>query len=232
VSAGRVVLARALGVALLLAATLAPAPAASAEPWAWLGVRIRDLSEQEMNDIASRHGIREGFGVFIVEVMEGTPAAQAGLVNGDLVVALEGRPVTETRLLQRLIASAGAGRQVRLTVLRPDGRRRLDVKLGAMPRPVLGERIAAEFGFLIREPDAAAPGAPTISVIVRKSAAERAGLNVGDVILQINDQSVETRDALREALADTGLDSALRLTVRRGGSRLSVVLRLSPPADS
>jgi serine protease Do len=232
VSAGWVALARVLSAALLLAGAVAPAFAVAAEQWAWLGVRIRDLSEQEMNDIASRHGIREGFGVFIVEVMEGTPAAQAGLVNGDLVVALEGRPVTETRLLQRLISSAGAGRQVQLTVLRPDGRRRVDVKLGAMPRPVLGERIAAEFGFLIREPDSAAPGAPVISVIVRKSAAERAGLNVGDVILQINDRSVETRDALREALADADLDSPLQLTIRRGGSRLSVVLRLSPPTDS
>src|SRR5881397_2049885 len=107
---------------LLLAAT---APVIDAAQWAWLGVRIRDLSEQEMDEISSRHGLREGFGVFIVEVMEGTPAQTAGLKTGDLVVAFEERPVTETRLLQRLIASAGPGRDVRLTVLRADGRRRL-----------------------------------------------------------------------------------------------------------
>jgi serine protease Do len=216
---------RALRVALLLAVALAPAVDAAAQ-WAWLGVRIRDLSEQEMNEIASRHGIREGFGVFIVEVMEGTPAAKAGLVNGDLVVALEDRPVTETRLLQRLIASAGAGREVRLTVLRAEGRRRVDVRLAAMPRAVLGERIAAEFGFLVREPEPAGPSAPVISVVVRRSAAERAELKVGDVILQVNDQAVESRDALREVLADASLESPLRLTIRRQASRLSVVLRL------
>ena len=51
---------------------------AGARPWAWLGVRIRDLSEQEMDEIAKRHGIREGFGVVIVEVMEETPAAAGG----------------------------------------------------------------------------------------------------------------------------------------------------------
>ncbi|MBI2494061.1 MAG: PDZ domain-containing protein, partial [Candidatus Rokubacteria bacterium] len=77
------------------------AAVADARPWAWLGVRIRDLSEQEMEEIAAKHGIREGFGVVIVEVLEGTPAASAGLRNGDLVVAFEDRPVTETRLLQR-----------------------------------------------------------------------------------------------------------------------------------
>jgi serine protease Do len=225
VSVRRSLRVRALRVALLFVVALAPAVDAVAQ-WAWLGVRIRDLSEQEMNEIASRHGIREGFGVFIVEVMEGTPAAKAGLVNGDLVVALEDRPVTETRLLQRLIASAGAGREVRLTVLRAEGRRRVDVRLAAMPRAVLGERIAAEFGFLVREPEPAGASTPVISVVIRRSAAERAELKAGDVILQVNDQAVETRDALREALADASLESPLRLTIRREASRLSVVLRL------
>jgi len=208
---------------------VAAASALDAAQWAWLGVRIRDLSEQEMNEITSRHGIREGFGVVIVEVMEGTPAEQAGLKNGDLVVALEERPVTETRVLQRLIASAGAGREVKLTVLRPDGRRRLEVRLGAMPRPVLGERIAAEFGFLVREPEPAGSIAPVISVVIRRSAADRAGLEVGDVILQVNDQVVETREAMREILADASLDASLRLTIRRGAARLSVVVR--PPSS-
>ena len=223
---------RAVGLVSALCAALvlvAAASALDAAQWAWLGVRIRDLSEQEMNEIASRHGIREGFGVVIVEVMEGTPAEQAGLKNGDLVVALEERPVTETRVLQRLIASAGAGREVKLTVLRPDGRRRLEVRLGAMPRPVLGERIAAEFGFLVREPEPAGSIAPVISVVIRRSAADRAGLEVGDVILQVNDQVVETREAMREILADASLDASLRLTIRRGAARLSVVVR--PPSS-
>ena len=208
----------------LLIVTVA-ASAVDAMQWAWLGVRIRDLSEQEMDEIAKRHGIREGFGVVIVDVMEGTPAEKAGIKSGDLVVAFEERPVTDTRLLQRLIGGAGAGQDVRLTVLRTDGRRRLEVRLAAMPRPVLGERISAEFGFLVREPEPAGSAAPTISGVIRRSAAERAGLEVSDVILEVNDQAVETREALREAMADASLEGPLRLTIRRGGSRLSVTLR-------
>jgi len=208
----------------LLIVTVA-ASAVDAMQWAWMGVRIRDLSEQEMDEIAKRHGIREGFGVVIVEVMEGTPAEKAGIKSGDLVVAFEERPVTDTRLLQRLIGGAGAGQDVRLTVLRTEGRRRLAVRLAAMPRPVLGERIAAEFGFLVREPEPAGSAAPTISGVIRRSAAERAGLEVSDVILEVNDQAVETREALREAMADASIEGPLRLTIRRGGSRLSVTLR-------
>ena len=208
----------------LLIVTVA-ASAVDAMQWAWMGVRIRDLSEQEMDEIAKRHGIREGFGVVIIEVMEGTPAEKAGIKSGDLVVAFEERPVTDTRLLQRLIGGAGAGQDVRLTVLRTDGRRRLAVRLAAMPRPVLGERIAAEFGFLVREPEPAGSAAPTISGVIRRSAAERAGLEVSDVILEVNDHAVETREALREAMADASIEGPLRLTIRRGGSRLSVTLR-------
>jgi len=208
----------------LLIVTVA-ASAVDAMQWAWMGVRIRDLSEQEMDEIAKRHGIREGFGVVIIDVMEGTPAERAGMKSGDLVVAFEERPVTDTRLLQRLIGGAGAGQDVRLTVLRTDGRRRLEVRLAAMPRPVLGERISAEFGFLVREPEPAGSAAPTISGVIRRSAAERAGLEVSDVILEVNDQAVETREALREAMADASIEGPLRLTIRRGGNRLSVTLR-------
>ena len=220
------------GLLLIVAA----GSAVGAAQWAWLGVRIRDLSEQEGDEISKRHGLREGFGVLIIEVMEGTPAEKAGLKNGDLVVGFEERPVTETRLLQRLIASAGPGRDVRLTVLRAEGRRRLDVKLASMPRPVLGERIGAEFGFVVREPEASGPSVlsvvtvPTVAVVVPRSPADRAGLEVGDVILQVGERVVLTRDEVREALADASLEAPLRLTVGRGANRLSVTLR--PPGGA
>jgi serine protease Do len=211
--------------ALLLLALAVSAPVVDAAQWAWLGVRIRDLSEQEMDEISARHGMREGFGVFIVDVMDGTPAQTAGMKSGDLVVAFEERPVTETRVLQRLIAASAPGKDVHLTVLRPDGRRRVDVRLAPMPRTVVGERIGAEFGFVVRDPEPGVSSALSVSVVVPKSSADRGGLQVGDVILQVNERAVATRDALREGLADAGLEAPLRLTVRREGSRVSLVLK-------
>ncbi len=217
-------IARALLLAWLLVG--ATAPAAGERQWAWLGVRIRDLAEQEMEEIAAKHGIREGFGVVIVEVIEGAPAAKAGLRAGDIVVAFGDRPVTETRLLQRLIAAAPPGVESRLTVLREAGRQRVAVKLAAMPRAVVGERIAAEFGFIVREPDGpgGSPTAPVITVVLPGSAAEKAGLEAGDVILQVNEQAVVSREAAREALAEAGPEQPLRLTVRRGAGHVSVTL--------
>jgi serine protease Do len=221
------------GLALALAVLLAGE--AEARPWAWLGVRIRDLTEQEMEEIAARHGIREGFGVVIVDVLESSPASRAGLRNGDIVVAVEGRPVTETRVLQRLIAGAPVEAPTRVTVLRREGRRQLEVRLAAMPRDVMADRVAAEFGFTLRdglapaEPPGAVgpPGIPAVAVVLRGGPADRAGLEAGDVLLEVGGRPVITRDAAREALADAPLDRPLRLTVRRGEQRLSLTV---PPA--
>jgi S1-C subfamily serine protease len=224
--------AAALALALLVAASVA-----EARSWSWLGVRIRDLSEQETEELAKKHGIREGFGVVIVEVMEGAPAQRAGMKNGDIVVAVDDRPVTETRLLQRLIAAGPVEREAKLTVLRPEGRRTLSVRLVAMPRPIAGERVAAEFGFILREPDppqdpaVRRPGAnaPTVTLVVRGSAADRAGLQTGDVIIQINETAVVSRDGAREALADLVPEQPFKLTVRRGG--LLEALDVPPAGD-
>jgi S1-C subfamily serine protease len=221
-------------MALLLAVlSLAPAVAVGrAGAWAWLGVRIRDLSEAEMEEIASRHGIREGFGVVIVDVVEGAPAARAGLKSGDIVVALDGKPVTDTRTLQRMIAGAPVDADTRLTLLGTRGRRVVSVRLAPMPADVVGERMAAEFGFVLRDAEAQpelggqTPGssAPAVSVVVRGSAAQRAGLEVGDVILQVGERSVITREAARAALAEASLDRPLRITVRRGADLVSLTL--------
>jgi serine protease Do len=224
---------RALRPALVLVLLLAvAADVAAARPWAWLGVRIRDLSEQEMDDLSRRHGIREGFGVVIV----GTPAQRAGLRNGDVVVAFEGRPVTETRLLQRLVASASPDGEVRLVVLRGEGRRTVPVRLTSMPREVVGERVAVEFGFFLRELESQGePGfaggafTPTVAVVMRGSAAAKGGLEVGDVILQVNDRAVVSRDAAREALGEAGAERVLALVVRRGDRQVS--LRLDAPRE-
>ncbi len=222
---------------LALGLVVAVASAADARTWSWLGVRIRDLSETEMDDLSARHGIREGFGVVIVEVMADTPAARGGMRSGDIVVAFNGRPITETGLLQRLISQAPLDRDVRLTVLRPAGRVPLSFRLVTMPRLIAGEKIAAVFGFVLQDAGGQSEltgprpstGTPAVTFVVRASAAEKGELAVGDVILQVNDRAVLTRDAVREALSDVPPDEPLRLTVRR--AELHVTLTLPAPDE-
>lgn len=225
---------RGILLAMVLAAVLPGLVLAAdvAGQWGWLGVRIRDLSEQEMDEISQRHGIREGFGAMVVEVIEDTPAADAGMRAGDLVVAFRDRPTVDTRTLQRMVAGARVGDTVSITVLRRElGRRQLSVRLGPMPGPVVAERVAAEFGFLVRDPDAARelggprPTArPAVAVVLRGGAAEKAGLKAGDVLLEIDGHPVLTLEAVRQALAAVSIDAPLPLTVIRGDDQMSVVI--------
>lgn len=211
--------------------------AEAAARWGWLGVRIRDLSEQEMNDISKRHGLREGFGVMIVEVMKETPAEVSGLRKDDLVVAFRDRPVVDTRSLQRLISRAAVGETVQITVLRGnEGRRGVAVQLAPMPEPVAAERVASEFGFIVREPDASIESgarrlssAPAVAAVFPGSRADIAGLKVGDVLLEVNGRPVVTLDAVRAALIEVRLERPLPLTIRRDDTRLPLVV---PPPEA
>ena len=226
-------------LALLLFVTVAPADPAWAA-WGWLGVRIRDLSEQEMEEISQKYGLREGFGVVIVEVMKETPAEASGLKTGDVVVAVRDRPVVDTRTLQRLIASTAAGETLPLTVLRrEDGRHGVTVRVGVMPDTVAADRIAAEFGFLVRDPDAQGEGTvarlsggpPAVGAVVARSSAEAAGLQVGDVLVEVNGRSVLTLAAVREALLASSLEQPLPLVVRRDSERVQLLLRTAWPSQ-
>ena len=211
---------------------------AEAVTWGWLGVRIRDLSEQEMDEISQKHGLREGFGVLIVEVLKETPAAQSGLATGDLVVAVRDRPVVDTRTLQRLVAATPVGEELPLTVLRrDDGRHRVSVRVGVMPEAAAADRVAIEFGFLVRDPegqgDPGGPrpgtGSPAVAAVVPKGPAETAGLQIGDVLVEIDGRPVLTLDAARKALLAVALDKPLPLSVKRDEERLSFTLKPAQP---
>jgi serine protease Do len=225
---GRLVTVLAVGLSLLAGS------AGAGEQWGWLGVRIRDLTEQETEELTKRLGIREGYGVLIAQVMKDTPAEAAGMRDGDLVVALDGRPIVETRALQRLVGATPAGREVALVVLRERDRRELRVRVGSMPPEVVADRVAFEFGFFVRDATGERPAAPSelqvpvVAGVAERSSAARGGLLAGDRILAVNGVEVETLEAFRRRTQDLYLRDAIRLRVDRGGERLTLVL---PPVQ-
>jgi serine protease Do len=226
------------GLVLVLAAAgvFGGAPAGQAAPrWGWLGVRIRDLSEREMEEITAKQGLREGFGVVIADVLPDTPAAASSLRTGDVVVAIDGRPVVETRELQRLVGGAPVGRELRVVVLRPDGRREVRIRVGSMPPDVVAERVAAEFGFLFREPGSdegrgsRTVRAAVVATVAEGSAAARGGLAVGDLIVAVEGVDVPSSAELRRRLADLALERPLRLRVERNGEPRTLELPAAQP---
>jgi len=217
------------GLVLLFLATAAGA----GEHWGWLGVRIRDLTEQEMEEITKKVGVQEGYGVLISQVMKDTPAEAAGLREGDLVVAIDGRPIVETRALQRLVGATSTGREIGVVVLRDQQRREVRVRVGTMPAEAVADRVVFEFGFYIRdEGEARAAGSPPIPVVAgvaERSPAAQGGLRPGDRILAINGVDIQTVEAFRQRVQDLFLRDSMRLRVDRDGEPLNLTL---PPAQS
>jgi serine protease Do len=218
-------------------ALLSVTPALASPRWGWFGIRIRELSENEMDDLAVKLGVQEGYGVLVSELLKDAPAEGSGLRAGDLIVAIDGRPVVETRTLQRIVGGTPPGRELKVVVLRDGRRRELRVRVGQMPSDATAERIGAEFGFLVRDrapgdgPADAGPPVPVVAAVGERTAAERGGLRVGDRILAVNGAEIASMDTYRRRLGEVALEQELRLRVQRQGEAQLLVLPPAQPAS-
>jgi S1-C subfamily serine protease len=98
--------------------------------------------------------------------------------------------------------------------------------------------VAIEFGFLVRDPEAPpdaggtsrlGSGPPSVAAVIARGSAETAGLQIGDVLVEINGRPVLTIDAARQALLAVALDKPLPLLVRRDDESLSFTLKPAQP---
>ena len=120
-----------------------PAPKAPAEkkaqrmileaPFAasYLGVQAKDISKENM----AQFGLREVRGVAVEKVSENSPAAQAGIQAGDVVLKFNGEEVSSVRQLTRLIGEVAPDHQARITVLRGGSEREVSVTMGKREMP-------------------------------------------------------------------------------------------------
>ena len=199
----------------------------------WLGVQIQPLTD----DIAASLGLGETDGALVARVTKGSPAAAAGVKAGDVVIRFADEPVADPRALARLVGATAIGESVAVTLLRKGNARTLDVTIAALdaqeaalaaPRQApthakLGLAVApltpelrARYGI-----DDAAEGVVVVAV-TRDSAAARADIRIGDLIVEAGQQTVrETRDiGVAIAKAEAAGGSALLFLVERRGQAL------------
>ena len=182
-----------------------------------IGVGIQDLTP----DLAEAFDLGEMRGAVIANVEPGSLAEQAGLEVGDVVIAVNDRPVLGSTDLRNRIGLTPVGEEVTLRVMRDNEEREITVTIavettaatslagtpfdGAVLRPAGGNE-----GVLV---ESVAPGSP----------AARAGLQADDVIVAVNRMRVVSPGDLRQ-LTEGGRRT-LALEIIRGGSALLLVLR-------
>jgi serine protease Do len=96
---------------------------------AYLGVQVKELDPKE----ATRLGVGEQKGVRVAKVFNGTPAAKAGLKDGDVITALAGQPVASGHDLQHVVGGLPVDKPVSLTVVRDGAHKELSVKVAEQP---------------------------------------------------------------------------------------------------
>jgi|GEM_PF-1859001 len=96
----------------------------------WLGITVQNLSTQ----MASELGLQGPEGALVVMVQQGGPASHAGIIQGDVIVELNGQRVKNTDHLRALLGKSSPGSLMRLKVLREGEQLHLSVRLGERPR--------------------------------------------------------------------------------------------------
>jgi Do/DeqQ family serine protease len=104
----------------------------------WIGVGVQDLSKE----IAESFRIPGTRGALITEVFRGTPADRGGVRVGDVLVAVDGKPVTDSATMLNLIAALVPGSQASLRVMRDA--KAIDLKVTVGKRPAQPRRNLAE----------------------------------------------------------------------------------------
>jgi serine protease Do len=94
----------------------------------WLGVKIQSVTE----DIAETLGVKENTGALVASVTAGSPAAQAGIEAGDVILKFDGKDVSTMRGLPRLVAQTPIGKTVDVEFLRKGQRRTVRVAVGRL----------------------------------------------------------------------------------------------------
>ncbi len=174
----------------------------------WTGARLLSLDAE----LAQRYGLTDKRGALVFKVYPNSPAAEAGLAEQDVIVAVEGQPVISREDVTTALYTAAAGAPLRLDVRR--GGRSLKVSLRTVRPPEgLGLRfLETSVGLVVEE----SGGRLAVKRVTSGSLADRRGLRAGDLILGANGQEVSSTEALgREVVR--GIDrGGLLLAVGRG----------------
>ncbi len=190
-----------------------------------LGVYIQDLTP-ELADVLK---LKITKGAVITQVIPGTAAATAGLKQGDVVVEMNGRPITSSSALRNSVGLIPVGDTVQLKIIRNGTEKSVSATIKkakaqkdqgmAFSERLSGASFSTVEGTL---PDGREGGVRIVGV-KSGSPAERVGLRKDDVIVTVNRQRVRTLDDMRRVLK--GYQGAILFNILRRNGALFLVIR-------
>jgi serine protease Do/serine protease DegQ len=191
-----------------------------------LGINTQDLTPE----LAEAFGIKGSKGAVVVEVQRGSSAAQAGLEAGDIITALNGRPVNDASDLHNALGLMRVGEPVTIAVLRNGRSSVLRATLGERRDLLIEARALTErlSGAVLSDIPEGSPlygriEAVFVAEVERGSVAWRNGLRPNDVIVSVNRQRVRNLQEMKAGVNKGG--RALVLNIQRGNGSVFILIQ-------
>ena len=185
----------------------------------WLGVQIQPVSK----DFAESLGLENEKGAFVSNVNPKGPSKKAGIEDGDVILKFNDIEIVKMTDLPRVVAESDVGSIAKVEIWRKNKKIIIEVELGELPEQTYvnkkpqkkenqtQEKIIKSLGITIKD------NTDSVGVIVKKIDADEINIQEGDVILEVNRESVESLNSfitLVEKYEKTGRSSLL-LKIKR-----------------
>jgi serine protease Do len=200
----------------------------------WLGVVIQDVTDE----LAKSFGLENTRGVLISEVSDESPAGKAGLLQGDVIIKLNGTETKDVTALRNKIAMILPGTEVNIEFVREGKTKKLTVTIGEQPEDFgkagfTDDGSLQKMGLTLQDltPELAKQfnydedQGVLIADVEPESPADMAGLKAGQLIEEVNKNRVHNLTELKKVLDESRNGDQVLLRIRAGEYSQYVVLQ-------
>lgn len=200
----------------------------------WLGIRVNDVSPQ----LAQSLGLTRPVGdmAMVTEVADNSPAAEAGVRPGDVIVEFNGKPVPKSHEFPMVIADTAPGQRVTLKLIHEKKEQSVSAKIVELPEETDNQRTEsrdAEIGVRVQRitPEAArrlglgSSKGVLVMEVQPGSPADQVGLEAADVIREVNQRPVNNVSDFDRAVRQGRRGERILLLVQRGDNAVFFALK-------
>jgi serine protease Do len=198
----------------------------------WLGVSVQPVTA----DLARSFNLDKDRGALVGDVVAQGPADKAGIKRGDVIVTYDGKKIDESATLPALVASTPVGKTVPVEIVRDGKTQTVNVAIAKLNDPTAALNPIPEksrWGLALqniqpeerRQMGLTGNDGVLVTSVMPGSPAQNAGIQPGDVILQVNQASVNTVQGVQDEVAKAKGDKPLLLLLRRadGSTRFAAL---------